>query len=59
MNVEESFNKFIKDSKRLLKVARKPDLPEYIDLAKISALGVAVIGVIGFIIVLLGSLIGI
>ena len=58
MNVEETFNKFIKDSKRVLKVARKPDLPEYIELAKISALGVVVIGVIGFIIVLLGSLIG-
>ena len=58
MNVEETFNKFIKDSKRVLKVARKPDLPEYIELAKISAMGVVIIGVIGFIIVLLGSLIG-
>ena len=58
MNVQEDFNKFIKDSKRVLKVARKPDKTEYFELAKISALGVAVIGVIGFIIVLLGSLIG-
>ena len=58
MNVEETFNKFIKDSKRVLKVARKPDLPEYLDLAKISAMGVAIIGFIGFIIVLLGSLVG-
>lgn len=59
MNVQESVNKFIKDSKRVLKVARKPDWPEYLDLAKISAIGVAIIGVIGFVIVLLGSLIGI
>ncbi|MDO5823557.1 protein translocase SEC61 complex subunit gamma [Methanobrevibacter sp.] len=59
MNVGESFNKFIKDSKRVLKVAKKPDGKEYLELAKISALGVAVIGVIGFVIVLLGSLIGI
>ena len=59
MNVEETFNQFIKDSKRVLKVARKPDLPEYIELAKISAMGVAIIGAIGFVIVLLGSLIGI
>ena len=58
MNVEETFNKFIKDSKRVLKVARKPDAKEYVELAKISAIGVAIIGVIGFIIVLLGSLIG-
>ncbi|WP_432645175.1 protein translocase SEC61 complex subunit gamma [Methanobrevibacter sp.] len=58
MNVQEDFNKFIKDSKRVLKVAKKPDSKEYRELAKISALGVAVIGVLGFVIVLLGSLIG-
>ena len=58
MNVEETFNKFIKDSKRVLKVARKPDLPEYMELAKISAIGVVIVGAIGFVIVLLGSLIG-
>jgi protein transport protein SEC61 subunit gamma-like protein len=58
MNVQESFDKFIKDAKRVLKVSRKPDLPEYIDLAKISALGVVVVGGIGYIIVCLGSLIG-
>lgn len=52
MNVEEKFSKFIKDSKRVLKVSRKPDWPEYLDLAKVSAIGVAVIGVIGFILVL-------
>ena len=57
MNVQESFDKFIKDAKRVLKVSRKPDLPEYIDLAKISALGVVVVGGIGYIIVCLGSLI--
>ena len=58
MNVQEDFNKFIKDSKRVLKVAKKPDGKEYRELAKISALGVAVIGVVGYFIVLLGSLIG-
>lgn len=58
MNVQENFNKFIKDSKRVLKVAKKPDGVEYRELAKISVLGVAVIGVVGFVIVLLGSLIG-
>ena len=58
MNIEEDFNKVIKDSKRVLKVSRKPDGPEYLDLAKISALGVVVVGGIGYIIVCLGSLIG-
>ncbi|WP_458453535.1 protein translocase SEC61 complex subunit gamma [Methanobrevibacter sp.] len=58
MNVQESFDKFIKDSKRVLKVSRKPDGKEYRELAKISALGVVIIGGIGYIIVALGSLIG-
>lgn len=58
MNVQESFDKFIKDSKRILKVSRKPDGKEYMELAKVVSIGVLIIGVIGFIIVLLGSLIG-
>ena len=58
MNVQESFNQFIKDSKRVLKVSRKPDGKEYMELAKVVSIGVLIIGVIGFIIVLLGSLIG-
>ena len=58
MDIKEEFDKFIKDAKRVLKVSRKPDLPEYIDLAKISALGVVVVGGIGYIIVCLGALIG-
>ena len=58
MNVKEEFDKFIKDAKRVLKVSRKPDASEYKDLAKISALGVVVIGGMGYIIVCLGSLIG-
>ena len=51
MNFEERFNKFIKDSKRVLKVSRKPTNDEYRDLAKISALGVVIIGGIGYILV--------
>ncbi|WP_405274101.1 protein translocase SEC61 complex subunit gamma [Methanobrevibacter sp.] len=58
MNVQESFNQFIKDSKRVLKVSRKPDGKEYVELAKVVSIGVLIIGVIGFIIVLLGALIG-
>ena len=58
MNVQESFNKFVKDSKRVLKVARKPGKEEYLELAKVTSIGVVIIGVIGFVIFLLGSLIG-
>ena len=58
MNVQERFDKFVKDSKRVLKVSRKPDAQEYRELAKVSAIGVVIIGVMGFVIVLLASLIG-
>ena len=58
MSVKERIDKFIKDSKRVLKVSRKPDGKEYRELAKISAIGVVVIGGIGYIIVCLGSLVG-
>ncbi|MCR5026337.1 MAG: protein translocase SEC61 complex subunit gamma [Methanobrevibacter sp.] len=58
MNVQESFNKFIKDSKRVLKVARKPDTSEYLEFAKITAIGVLIVGAIGFVMVLIGQLIG-
>ena len=59
MNVQESFNKFIKYSKRVLKVSRKPDLQEYRELAKVVSIGVLIVGAIGFVVVLLGSLVGI
>ena len=58
MNVQESFNKFVKDAKRVLKVSRKPDRQEYLELAKVTSIGVVIVGAIGFVIVLLGSLIG-
>lgn len=58
MNVQERLDKFVKDSKRVLKVSRKPDKAEYFDFAKITALGILVIGVIGFVMVIIGQLIG-
>ncbi|SDA59211.1 protein translocase SEC61 complex subunit gamma [Methanobrevibacter millerae] len=58
MDIKERFDKFVKDSKRVLKVARKPDKAEYLDLVKITALGILVIGAVGFVIVLIGNLVG-
>ena len=58
MNVQERFDKTIKDCKRVLKVSRKPDKQEYLEFSKIVAIGIASIGVGGFIIVLIGELIG-
>lgn len=58
MAFQESFNKFTKECKRVLRVARKPDSEEYFNFAKVTGLGIILIGVIGFIIVIIGQLIG-
>ncbi|MFW5911834.1 MAG: protein translocase SEC61 complex subunit gamma [Candidatus Hadarchaeota archaeon] len=41
---------FLHQAKRVFQVARKPDQSEYLDVAKITAVGITLIGVIGFII---------
>ena len=58
MNIKETTSDFRKQSKRVLKVARKPDREEYFNFSKVTAIGIAIIGVIGFVIVLLGQLLG-
>lgn len=58
MDIKETTSDFIKQSKRVLKVARKPDREEYFNFSKVTAIGIAIIGVIGFVIVLLGQLLG-
>lgn len=58
MNIKETTSDFIKQSKRVLRVAKKPDREEYFDFSKVTAIGIAIIGVIGFIIVLIGQLLG-
>ncbi|MBO5151950.1 MAG: protein translocase SEC61 complex subunit gamma [Methanobrevibacter sp.] len=58
MNVQERFDRFVKDSKRVLKVSRKPDRNEYLEFAKITAIGILIIGVIGFAIYIIGALLG-
>lgn len=47
---------FIVECKRVLRVTRKPDKQEFATIVKVSALGMAVIGVVGFLISLLKEL---
>lgn len=58
MDYKAKLDKLVKDSKRVLKVSKKPDREGYILMSKVTLLGLAVIGVIGFVIVLIGQLIG-
>lgn len=46
------------DCKRVLRVARKPGRSEYFTIAKITGLGILLIGFLGFIITLLGAILG-
>ncbi len=42
--------KFLHQCKRVLQVARKPDGDEYLAIAKITGMGILIIGIVGFVI---------
>ena len=45
--------RYLEESKRVFKVTKKPDAVEFKTIVKVSALGIAIIGIIGFVIQLL------
>jgi len=53
----EKFKSFISESKRVFLVTKKPGWKEYKLAAKITGLGIILIGVIGMIIRVIGSLV--
>lgn len=56
MNInKESIYGFLKQCERVLRVAKKPDNEEYKTVAKVTGIGIIIIGVIGFIIALLSQ----
>ncbi|MAF51135.1 MAG: protein translocase SEC61 complex subunit gamma [Nanoarchaeota archaeon] len=56
MEIEEKksyftrFKSFITQSKRVFKITKKPSMTEFKVIMKISGLGIAIIGIVGFII---------
>ncbi|AXV39634.1 protein translocase SEC61 complex subunit gamma [Methanobacterium sp. BAmetb5] len=54
---KESMANFVKQCQRVLRVSRKPDREEYINVAKVTGIGIILIGVIGFIISIVAQLI--
>ncbi|MBI4812915.1 protein translocase SEC61 complex subunit gamma [Methanobacterium sp.] len=54
---KESVASFIKQCQRVLKVSKKPDREEYTNVAKVTGIGIILIGVIGFVISIIGQLI--
>ena len=49
---EHKVKRFIKEALRVLRITKKPNKEEYKSIVKITALGIAVIGAMGFIIFL-------
>ncbi|MDI6702887.1 protein translocase SEC61 complex subunit gamma [Methanothermobacter wolfeii] len=58
MKYKESILNFIKQSKRVLKVSKKPTREEYINVSKVTGIGIIIIGVVGFIISIIAQLLG-
>lgn len=48
--------KFLKETWRVLRITKKPTKPEFIMYVKVTGLGIAIIGAIGFIIFLIKQL---
>lgn len=50
------FKNFVRESIRVYKVTKKPSWQEFMTTVKVSAIGIAIIGLIGFIINILWAL---
>ena len=53
---KESVVNFLKQCQRVLHVSKKPDREEYLNVSKITGLGIIIIGVVGFIISIIAQL---
>jgi protein transport protein SEC61 subunit gamma-like protein len=55
---KESALSFLKQCQRVLRVSKKPDTEEYVNVAKVTGIGIIIIGTIGFVISIIAQLIG-
>tara|TARA_Y100000310_G_C20692743_1_gene823417 strand:- start:3483 stop:3671 length:189 start_codon:yes stop_codon:yes gene_type:complete len=53
------FKTFLKECKRVLKITKKPSKEEFQTIVKICAIGMVIIGILGFIITIGATLLGI
>ncbi len=56
MGVKDRISRELVEYKRILRISRKPNKEEYLKILKITSLGIAIIGAIGFVIQLIVSL---
>ena len=56
MNInKESIRGFLKQCERVLRVSKKPDNEEYKTVAKVTGVGILIIGLIGFVIAIVSQ----
>jgi len=55
LNIKEKLQNY----KRILKIAKKPTSEEFLDTSKVCAIGVALIGMIGFVLYMTAIMLGI
>ena len=56
MSFKEDASDFNKQCKRVIRVAKKPDGEEYVNFIKVAAIGILIIGAVGFVVVIIGQL---
>jgi protein transport protein SEC61 subunit gamma-like protein len=54
----QSITQALKQYRRVLYISRRPDRDEFMNVAKITGIGIIIVGVIGFVISLIAQLIG-
>lgn len=57
MRLVKRIKKELYEYKRILKISTKPTREEYIKMIKVSSIGIGMIGLLGFLIQLIGRLI--
>jgi len=57
LTIMQKMKKFYGESQRVLTVTRKPNREEYKTIVKVSGLGMAIIGIIGFILTMIKQMI--
>ena len=53
------FQSFLASARRVIVISTKPEWKEYIAMAKVTGIGIIIIGIIGFVLQLVFSLLGI
>lgn len=57
LKLKEGLDEFITSTNRILTVSKKPDTPQYITMLRVTALGLVVLGAIGYVVELINFLI--